>query len=208
MNTGAPALASRPRRSAGCHPIGAEPPSRPGEENGPVTAGDGPRGIPPDDRPAAPGAPGPAAPPERPAGATGGAGATSGKEAIGGTEVPGGADVTCGAGGTGVGSGLPADAPGAGQAGAAAGPPSGSPARASEPLPIPVVSLRHVAKAFGAVRAVIDGTIDLYGGEAHALLGENGAGKSTMVKILAGVHAPDEGDVLLADGAGLHGAGL
>jgi rhamnose transport system ATP-binding protein len=64
-------------------------------------------------------------------------------------------------------------------------------------LPIPIVSLRHVAKAFGAVRAVIDGTIDLYAGEAHALLGENGAGKSTMVKILAGVHAPDEGEVLL-----------
>jgi rhamnose transport system ATP-binding protein len=59
------------------------------------------------------------------------------------------------------------------------------------------VTLRHVAKSFGAVRAVIDGTIGLYAGEAHALLGENGAGKSTMVKILAGVHAPDEGEVLL-----------
>ena len=55
----------------------------------------------------------------------------------------------------------------------------------------------HVAKAFGAVRAVIDGTIELYAGEAHALVGENGAGKSTMVKILAGVHEPDEGEVLL-----------
>ena len=53
----------------------------------------------------------------------------------------------------------------------------------------------HAAKAFGAVRAVIDGTIDLYAGEAHALLGENGAGKSTMVKILAGVHQPDAGEV-------------
>src|SRR5947199_211902 len=39
-------------------PDRGETPSRPGEENGPVTAGDGPRGIPPDDRPAAPGAPG------------------------------------------------------------------------------------------------------------------------------------------------------
>ena len=95
-------------------------------------------------------------------------------------------------------------ATGADQAGAAAGPPDGSAARASEPYPVPVVILRHVAKAFGAVRAVIDGTIDLYAGQAHALLGENGAGKSTMVKILAGVHAPDEGEVLLAGGAGLH----
>ena len=59
------------------------------------------------------------------------------------------------------------------------------------------MTLRHAAKSFGAVRAVIDGTIDLYAGEAHALLGENGAGKSTMVKILAGVHQPDSGEVLL-----------
>jgi rhamnose transport system ATP-binding protein len=128
-----------------------------------VTAGDGPRGVPPDDRPAPPGAPG-----ASPAGAQ----EHSPQEAA-------------------------ARAQGADQAGAAAGPPDGSAARASEPYPVPTVTLRHVAKAFGAVRAVIDGTIDLYAGEAHALLGENGAGKSTMVKILAGVHEPDEGEVLL-----------
>ena len=51
----------------------------------------------------------------------------------------------------------------------------------------------HAAKAFGAVRAVVDGSIDLYGGEAHALVGENGAGKSTVVKMLAGVHAAGRG---------------
>jgi rhamnose transport system ATP-binding protein len=128
-----------------------------------VTAGDGPRGVPPDDRPAPPGAPG-----ASPAGAQ----EHSPQEAA-------------------------ARAQGADQAGAAAGPPDGSAARASEPYPVPTVTLRHVAKAFGAVRAVIDGTIDLYAGEAHALLGENGAGKSTMVKILAGVHEPDAGEVLL-----------
>ncbi len=60
---------------------------------------------------------------------------------------------------------------------------------------LPVLSLRHAAKSFGAVRAVVDGTVDLYGGEAHALLGENGAGKSTMVKMLAGVHQPDAGQI-------------
>jgi rhamnose transport system ATP-binding protein len=62
---------------------------------------------------------------------------------------------------------------------------------------LPVLSLRHAAKSFGAVRAVVDGTIELYGGEAHALLGENGAGKSTMVKMLAGVHQPDAGQIEL-----------
>ena len=128
-----------------------------------MTAGDAPRGIPPDERPAPPGVPG-----ASPAGAQ----EHSPQEAAAGAQ-------------------------GADQAGAAAGPPDGGAARASEPYPVPVVTLRHVAKAFGAVRAVIDGTIDLYAGEAHALLGENGAGKSTMVKILAGVHEPDEGEVLL-----------
>ena len=60
-----------------------------------------------------------------------------------------------------------------------------------------VLALHHAAKSFGAVRAVTDGTIDLYAGEAHALVGENGAGKSTVVKILSGVHQPDAGELLI-----------
>jgi rhamnose transport system ATP-binding protein len=60
-----------------------------------------------------------------------------------------------------------------------------------------VLSLRHAVKSFGAVRAVVDGSVDLYRGEADALLGENGAGKSTMVKMLAGVYQPDEGQLLI-----------
>ena len=64
---------------------------------------------------------------------------------------------------------------------------------------LPVLSLQHAAKAFGAVQALGDGSIDLFSGEVHALVGENGAGKSTLVKILAGVHQPDQG-VLLIDG--------
>ncbi|HEX3749316.1 MAG TPA: ATP-binding cassette domain-containing protein, partial [Streptosporangiaceae bacterium] len=63
----------------------------------------------------------------------------------------------------------------------------------------PVLALEHVSKSFGAVKAVIDGVIELRAGEAHALLGENGAGKSTMVKMLAGVHQPDGGR-FLSDG--------
>ena len=47
------------------------------------------------------------------------------------------------------------------------------------------------------MRALVDGDLALWPGEVHALLGENGAGKSTVVKILAGVHQPDTGELLV-----------
>ncbi len=66
--------------------------------------------------------------------------------------------------------------------------------------------MRGMVKTFGSVVALSDGTIDLYAGEAHAFLGENGAGKSTMVKIMSGVHQPDAGQFML-DGHPAHFGG-
>ncbi len=60
-----------------------------------------------------------------------------------------------------------------------------------------VARLHRVGKAFGGTLAVDDVSLELRRGEVLALLGENGAGKSTCVKLLAGVLRPDEGEVLL-----------
>jgi rhamnose transport system ATP-binding protein len=57
----------------------------------------------------------------------------------------------------------------------------------------PIVELISISKRFGAVQALRDVSLALYPGEVHALLGENGAGKSTVVKILGGIHSPDSG---------------
>ena len=65
------------------------------------------------------------------------------------------------------------------------------------PLP-PVLEVRRVTKSFGATVALKDASFSVAAGEAHALLGENGAGKSTMVKLLSGLISPDEGEIALA----------
>lgn len=57
----------------------------------------------------------------------------------------------------------------------------------------PVLSARGISKQFGGVEVLSDVDLDLVAGEIHALLGENGAGKSTFAKILAGVHRPTRG---------------
>ena len=61
----------------------------------------------------------------------------------------------------------------------------------------PVLVVRSANKRFGAVQALRDVSLEAYRGEVLALLGDNGAGKSTLVKCISGVHALDEGDILL-----------
>ena len=55
------------------------------------------------------------------------------------------------------------------------------------------VRMRNVHMRFGGVRALDDVHLDVLPGEVHALLGENGAGKSTILKILRGVQPPTSG---------------
>ncbi len=62
---------------------------------------------------------------------------------------------------------------------------------------MPVLELSRIAKAFGAVIALTNGTLALRGGSIHALVGENGAGKSTLVKIMAGLYQRDAGEFRL-----------
>jgi ABC-type sugar transport system ATPase subunit len=61
----------------------------------------------------------------------------------------------------------------------------------------PLVRLEGVRKEFQAVVAVEELTLDLHPGEIVALVGDNGAGKSTVVKCLAGVYPPTRGRILL-----------
>ena len=63
--------------------------------------------------------------------------------------------------------------------------------------PVPILELRGVHKAFGAVKALRGANLSLLRGQVTALVGENGAGKSTLVKTLAGLYQQDQGHVLL-----------
>jgi simple sugar transport system ATP-binding protein len=59
------------------------------------------------------------------------------------------------------------------------------------------IEMRGISKRFGGVRALIDVSFSIRSGEIHCLAGENGCGKSTLIKVLSGVHAPDEGEIIL-----------
>ncbi|PZR00769.1 MAG: D-xylose ABC transporter ATP-binding protein [Cereibacter sphaeroides] len=60
---------------------------------------------------------------------------------------------------------------------------------------VPALALRDVSKSFGMTAALTGMTLELFPGEVHAIVGENGAGKSTMIKIMTGIHAPTSGTV-------------
>lgn len=59
----------------------------------------------------------------------------------------------------------------------------------------PVLSVRHLTKSYGAVRAVDDVTLDVFENEVLGIVGDNGAGKSTFISLLMGAEHQDSGDV-------------
>ncbi len=59
----------------------------------------------------------------------------------------------------------------------------------------PILSLKDITKIYPGVVALDHVSIDFYPGEVHALVGENGAGKSTFIKSITGAHAPDGGTI-------------
>jgi D-xylose transport system ATP-binding protein len=60
----------------------------------------------------------------------------------------------------------------------------------------PLLELRHISKNFGPVQALSNVDLVVPGAQVTALVGDNGAGKSVLIKTIAGIHAPDRGQIL------------
>ena len=61
----------------------------------------------------------------------------------------------------------------------------------------PFLEIRNVRKSFGGVRALKDVSLTIEAGKIYHLMGENGCGKSTLIKILSGAQTADEGEILI-----------
>lgn len=62
----------------------------------------------------------------------------------------------------------------------------------------PIVEMKEIQKHFGNVIALAGVSFDVRPGECHCLLGDNGAGKSTFIKTMSGVHQPTKGTMVVA----------
>ncbi|MCV3272130.1 ATP-binding cassette domain-containing protein [Roseobacter sinensis] len=60
----------------------------------------------------------------------------------------------------------------------------------------PIIQMKNIEKHFGSVIALAGVSVDVFPGECHCLLGDNGAGKSTFIKTMSGVHKPTAGEII------------
>ena len=60
----------------------------------------------------------------------------------------------------------------------------------------PIIQMKDIQKHFGRVIALAGVSVDVHAGECHCLLGDNGAGKSTFIKTMSGVHKPTSGEIV------------
>jgi len=67
----------------------------------------------------------------------------------------------------------------------------------------PIIRMTNIEKHFGSVIALNGVTVDFFPGECHCLLGDNGAGKSTFIKTMSGVHKPTRGEIVF-EGKPMH----
>ena len=61
----------------------------------------------------------------------------------------------------------------------------------------PIVEMRNIKKSFAAVRALRGVDLVLHHNEVLGLVGDNAAGKSTLMKVLSGAYLPDEGEIFI-----------
>jgi ABC-type sugar transport system ATPase subunit len=76
-------------------------------------------------------------------------------------------------------------------------PPAGSPHTGTTQTRDFILKATDIKKSFGGVHALKGASMTMRRGEITALIGDNGAGKSTMVRCLSGVHRPDSGTIVL-----------
>src|SRR6266567_5477211 len=74
-----------------------------------------------------------------------------------------------------------------------------SPAPGSDSTQMPRLRLQGISKSFGAVRALNNVDFEVFAGEVVGLVGDNGAGKSSLIKAISGVGPADEGEIFLEE---------
>ena len=64
-------------------------------------------------------------------------------------------------------------------------------------MSVPLIHMKNIVKSFGGVRALKGVDLTIQPGEIHCLAGENGCGKSTLIKVLSGVHPAEAGEIFI-----------